>query len=41
LASGVSGGGWITLGAALLLEKANKVNMIKAMFLWAPMIENL
>jgi len=39
-ASGVSGGGWICLGACILLAKANKVHMVKAQFLWTPMISN-
>jgi len=37
MTSGVSGGGWICLGANLLLAKANKAHMVKAMFLWTPM----
>jgi len=40
MTSGVSGGGWICLGANLLLAKANKGNMVKAMFLWTPMISD-
>ena len=40
MASGVSGGGWICCGAALLLAKANKDHMIKGMYLWAAMLSN-
>lgn len=40
LASGVSGGGWICLGACNLLAKADKAHMVKAQFLWTPMISN-
>jgi len=39
-ASGVSGGGWIVLGACNLLAKADKAHMVKAQFLWTPMISN-
>lgn len=39
-ASGVSGGGWICLGATILLARARKAHMIKAQFLWTPMISD-
>ncbi len=38
--SGVSGGGWICLGASHLLTKANKQHMVKMQMLWTPMLSN-
>ena len=39
--SGVSGGGWIVVGAANLLAKENDLSKIKAVFVQTGMISNL
>jgi acetyl esterase/lipase len=38
--SGCSGGGWIIVGAANLLAKANDLDKIKAMFVQTGMLSN-
>lgn len=39
-AAGVSGGGWILIGAANLLAKANDLGKIKALFVETGMLSN-